>query len=478
MLKKHNWRRELVYLGLISMETCWLATLFVVFAGMALHAPLGLAALAIGGLLLLSTSLARALGHLRFAPRFYWAAMTISMFLVLGAVLGLRLYPAVSPDRPSSTMALLVAGLIVFAWWRGNLVAQTDVASPNVVTIYFWIGLSVFLLLIVLGHFLLGQTIVTPTVEATSVTEGVIGFVPAYFLLSLITTGLARIEEVVQLPESTAASPRTGYWLALLIASAGGVTLTGLLLSTFFGGGGLARSLSWSPPLFEGVGRVLYAILDAVATAIATVLAYLVRPVLEWWASLELPNVLEVLAQSFSEMQGEIQKFLEEAAARDSVGVWALLGRWVVIGFVILIVLRAGRAIRLRRREAKSLVDDASEDHLSPMWGVEKASGSLVDGLARWRDRLRQGLRFLYALSVRHIYANLLRLAAHRGHKRLPAQTPYEFQAVLGEMLPGRKADVQTITRAYVRAHYGQSPESRTELNDIRQAWRRIRAAP
>ncbi len=97
--------------------------------------------------------------------------------------------------------------------------------------------------------------------------------------------------------------------------------------------------------------------------------------------------------------------------------------------------------------------------------------------LARLGDHLRKGLRFLYALSVRHIYANLLRLAAHRGHKRPPAQTPYEFQVVLNAVLSGHEADIQTITQAYVRAHYGQVPDSRAELNRIREAWRRIRDA-
>jgi hypothetical protein len=477
MLKKHNWRRELVYLGLISMETCWLTALFVVFAGMVPGSPTGVTTLVVGGLLLLPAYLARALDYFRIAARFYWAAMTISMLLILGVVLGLHLYPAAGPDRPPGIMALLVLALIVLAWWRGNLVAQTDIASPNVVSIYFWLGLSVFLLLIVLAHFLLGQSAVTPTVDVTSAIEGVIGFIPLYFLLSLITTGLARIEEVVQLPESTAASPQTGYWLALLASSAGGVVLAGLLLSIFFGGGGLARSLNWAPPLLKEIGQALYRILDIVATIVATALAYLVRPILEWWSNRQLPDVLEVLTKGVGDLVGQIQKFLEEEmAGRGPLEGWMIVGRWIVIGLVILAVLRVGRTIRLRRQSDKSLLDDAPEN-LSPARGIEKESDSLGDGLARWRDRLRKGLRFLYALSVRHVYANLLRLAAHRGHKRLPAQTPYEFQAALSEALPGHRADIQLITQAYVRAHYGQVPDSRAELNRIREAWRRVRAS-
>jgi len=472
---KHNWRRELIYLGLIGMETSWVAAALGAFARTATGFSLGKIALFVGFLLLLSTSLARALGRLRVVPSFHWAVMTVSLLLTLGLVFGLHLYPAAGPDRPPGLIVMLVLGLIVFIWWRGNSLAQTNVASPNVVSMYFWLGLSVLILLIILGHFLPGQAVLSPPVEGRRAIEQIISFIPAYFFLSLITTGVARIEEIVCLPESTAASPPTGYWLALLISSVGGVVLVSLLLSAFFAGGGLARSLSWIPPLLRKSGHVLYQILDVLATAIATALAYLVSPVLEWWTALELPGLIEKMLSPIVEGLEQLQRMLEqEAATRDSGDGWLIVGRSIVIALLILAVLSAGRAARRRREGAKTLVDDLPADLLAA-WKIEGTAGSLRDGLGEWKNRFRQGLYFLHALSIRRIYANLVRLATHMGHPRRPDQTPYEYQKVLERALPAHKANVRTITQAYVHAHYGRVPDSRKELKRIREAWRRIR---
>jgi hypothetical protein len=97
--------------------------------------------------------------------------------------------------------------------------------------------------------------------------------------------------------------------------------------------------------------------------------------------------------------------------------------------------------------------------------------------LGRLTNRIREGLRFFHALSIRRIYANLCRLAAHKGYPRPPQQTPSEYQALLVELLPDHRADIQTITQAYVQAHYGQVPDSHEELARIRDSWRRIQAS-
>jgi hypothetical protein len=90
-------------------------------------------------------------------------------------------------------------------------------------------------------------------------------------------------------------------------------------------------------------------------------------------------------------------------------------------------------------------------------------------------DRFGLGSRFLAAISVRRIYANLLRLAKDAGYPRAPSQTPYEYLLTLYHALPGSEADVQVITEAYVNAHYGQVPDTREDLQQIREAWERVR---
>jgi len=477
MIRKLNWHKELIYWGLVGMETCWITALFVIFAGVAASSSAAATALVVGALILSSLYLVRTLNRFRVAPRFHWLAVTLGLFLASSLVLGLRLYPETSPDRPPTLIVLLVMSLVVLAWWRGSLLAQTDVASPNVVSFYFWIGLSVFLLLIILGHFMLGQTVVTPTIDVASAMDGVLGFIPIYFLLSPVIIGLSRIQEIVQMPESTAATPHTGYWLALLLSSAGGAIGIGWLLSSFYVGGGLNRSLSWTPPILKKGGQFLYRIIEVVATAIATALAYLLTPAIEWFESLGLAERLLQMLQTVAETLENVQQLVEERATDRGVSEgWAELWQWLFVVLAVLAVLAIGRAIRRSRQSSKVLIADVPEE-LASAWGVDKGANSLGNVLSRLRERLKQGLRFLYALSIRRIYSNLLRLAVHRGHKRRPAQTPYEFETALNEALPGHAGDIRIITRAYVRAHYGQVPDSREELRHIREAWQRIRTS-
>jgi len=106
----------------------------------------------------------------------------------------------------------------------------------------------------------------------------------------------------------------------------------------------------------------------------------------------------------------------------------------------------------------------------------------LQDGMGRLAElaglvgRLGPGSRFLAAISIRRIYANLVRLATELGYPRSKAQTPYEYLIILEEALPDSEAEVELITEAYVNAHYGQVPDTREELQRIRDSWERVRA--
>jgi hypothetical protein len=82
----------------------------------------------------------------------------------------------------------------------------------------------------------------------------------------------------------------------------------------------------------------------------------------------------------------------------------------------------------------------------------------------------------LSAITIRRIYANLVRLATRAGYPRARSETPFEYVGTLQQVWPGLESDVALITDAYVQAHYGQVPESRDELQQIRACWERIRA--
>ena len=98
----------------------------------------------------------------------------------------------------------------------------------------------------------------------------------------------------------------------------------------------------------------------------------------------------------------------------------------------------------------------------------------ILRALASTAGRLGPATRFLTALTVRRIYANLVRLATEAGYPRPKAQTPYEYLVTLAEAFPDNADEVTVITEAYVGAHYGQLPDSRQELERIRACWERV----
>ena len=96
-------------------------------------------------------------------------------------------------------------------------------------------------------------------------------------------------------------------------------------------------------------------------------------------------------------------------------------------------------------------------------------------GLAR---RFGLGRRFYAALSVRHIYANVQRLAAERGHPRQKAQTPNDYLPELLLAFPTAEEALRLITDAYNAFEYGQVPVDEAELAQLRAAWETVRRAP
>ena len=480
-MKTHRpveWRRELLLLGLIAMEAVWLAAFFLTLLrpekGPSPAAIVGLIAL----ILLVSSAVGRLLVRWRPSPWLHWGIMTLSLLLVLVILLVLRLLPVrEQAATPQLSIDLVLSLLLVLvSWWRGNTLAQLDVASPNVVLVHFWIGLSVFFLTIILGEALLSEVLVSPG-ESLSVAPsvGIVGFIPAYFLVSLITLALARIEEVTQMPESTASAPRFRFWTVFVPGTAALLVGISLLLARFLSAGGVTWSLGWMLPVVETIGQVLQFISTLFLTVLEWLLA-LVLPALDWIVDL-LPlegfrEATRALLETIQQLQQALRRMEEGQASR---GFWIEVGKYVPAALLLLGFLLLGRAVRQQRRKEKDLV--AEKPTYVSTAPVHSGGNVLRRGLDRLTDGLRGRVGFLYAVSVRRIYANLGRLAAQRGYPRPHHQTPFEYRTLLLEAFPEFQADVELITGAYVSAHYGQEPDTREKLAGVRAAWQRIRAS-
>jgi hypothetical protein len=76
-------------------------------------------------------------------------------------------------------------------------------------------------------------------------------------------------------------------------------------------------------------------------------------------------------------------------------------------------------------------------------------------------------------LSVRQIYARLLRLAGTVGYPRASYQTPVEYMRFLSSALPNIRSELGDITAAYMDARYGPMPASPEVVQSATLAWRR-----
>jgi hypothetical protein len=101
--------------------------------------------------------------------------------------------------------------------------------------------------------------------------------------------------------------------------------------------------------------------------------------------------------------------------------------------------------------------------------------------LRDWLNLLRHygvGRRLLNAISVENMYANLGRMARSRGYPRLPSQPPDAYLAQLRLAFPGQNAQLERMTAAYMRVHYGDLPVEEHEMRSLRDDYDQIKEAP
>jgi hypothetical protein len=79
------------------------------------------------------------------------------------------------------------------------------------------------------------------------------------------------------------------------------------------------------------------------------------------------------------------------------------------------------------------------------------------------------------AASVRELYRRFLRWAADSGYPRRISQTPNEYFCTLADLLPEARQELALITQHYVSARYSTLPQTKSELNQLRQSWHRVK---
>lgn len=155
---------------------------------------------------------------------------------------------------------------------------------------------------------------------------------------------------------------------------------------------------------------------------------------------------------------------------------------WVVVflGIIVLALWQISSQIFkwMRRR-----LSDTSGDEFETLRGAFKDD---ILGLFRFITRkIRDLLRFIVKrrreavapenMSVRQIYRHYLRWTRSHGYPRQSAYTPYDFFAVMKDVVPERQTEMRVLTQHYVSARYGTATPTGDDIRQLTDNWRKIK---
>ena len=363
---------------------------------------------------------------------------------------------------PDEFVIILV---ILIGWWRGIAIAQEHI-GPSSVSTHFGIGIVLFMVFIFVNTLVTGET------------PG--DFFYLFLFSSLLAMISARMAVLGTLRGGRQNAFDRRWFLGIILASTMVVGLSALA------GGVIGEQFAW-------VGYILLGLFGSILVFIWIVLS----PILSWLINLIInlagnSRALESLDEGFQKindiMRGLGQRITDMI---DKTGIAGLLSRWgptiktiilvgvilvVVTGIVLFIAIQIWKDRERRRldEEQKSILTSVNIwQMLQAMLkrgrdGIMKTLGNLTD--FRRRQRLRAAAR------IRQIYAELMDLCENLDQPRAEAQTPLEFIPSLARLFPEFGREVEVITQSYLLVRYGQLPETRKEVEEVENAWKRIRS--
>jgi len=391
--------------------------------------------------------------------------LQLARLVLQGALLGISLLAGVTllqsaPLIDSDATGILrfdlgflaTVGFILWVWQRGVALGSQTVRPP-LAWRRFQIGLAALVL-----HTFAATFWRLPTVGLAGLT--------LYLFTGLLAVTLARIS-YVSLTRSARKSPFDRRWVVATVGVLGAAVSLAALGSALLTGQGQS--------LLDGLRALLGYLTAAVLFVLslpALLLSYLLlplAPLLEQWTARPQPTPLatQQFGAPYPFAIEEPQVLGGLPLALQTACMWLALGLVVVLVFLS-VRRRIGQQGFLIVEGPESLLSEGDAARLA-----RQAFQDFLDGLAR---RLRPAGRLAAAQRVRQIYAALLDLSAALDCPRPSFATPWEFLPALSGAFPGCDADLQAITRMYVRVRYGQYPEDPHEIQAVEAAWARLQA--
>ena len=470
------WVQNAIFFSLTAMEMAWFAPLVMIFLpGTWANPPilylLGLWAMMLG-LMVIAHFLEQ-----RDIPSPAFEVIVAGLLLFLG-LLAIRLF--VYSDEPVTSLAWVgkmfspgndlitigvILGTLAFLWWRAVTFLQRDIT-------FFIIGYDFRKGVLAL--------LVTATLFRYLSHQSALLFVYVFFFFGLLAVALGRAEEKAS-TTGDGRAPIQRAWLGIIGLSV--LAVTGL--AWLFG-------QIWSLAGFRALWRALTPLVGWTAPYFEAALLFFLRllnPLLEWLVNLLKSAVggkggEEVINNLTKNIPGADKLMGEGESVYAPPTLLEIFFRYVLpitIGLIVLLLL-VFWLVRRRRTKKISLLQ---EEHTR----VEGLEGQgLMDALRRGFGKLKDlagmvgqfgvGKQFYAALSVRHIYANLQKLAAQRGFPRDPSWTPNDYLPRLMQAFPGQEEALRHITEVYNAYEYGHVSTDADEMAQLQAAWEAIRTLP
>lgn len=446
-----SWQRMVYYFGLALVEATPPALLLALSGGDAWGI---LIAAALAGALA-DWIVLRRLPPQRQGPMLALAGLIAALWVVKSQVggglgplggWGDALAALLDFGAPRSGIAYLCLLLAMYCFWRGTRLTLHDSVSLH----RLFRTVTVSLLLIVgLGFFSVSQSEARALLASTELLS--------FFVVGLVTIALASATE-----DRDVGLHRLGWrGMLILLGAVAAVLVLGLAIGSLFG---------------REAGAVLRALWQGLVLIIALIfspLLYLLGRLIE--RLLALINLNDMLSSLINQQQAAQPSTAVASGVLDIFPPWlrALIQGLLALVPVLLII---ALIMLVRRRRMRA---PATDEERESLWSWGGLADDLRGLLARRPAHSAGGLRAALARMrggdpisrIRRSYIRLLLLGEAHSQPRATAQTAGEYAPLVGALLPGTAAPVDTLTAAYERARYSPGSATAADADAAERAW-------
>ena len=472
-LPRINPWRELAIISLITMELCWITPWYLLLTSWAKPVTPLRVFLVFGGIILGADLLVRLLSYLRLRIYLRWGVFLI--YIILTALSGLKLLfyyqDSLSILGTFERLVTIINGIDI--WFppeigillvtiglcqRGALLAGS-MGETGMIFRDFWVGVVMFILYGILILY---------------IREAVPGFYFYLFIFAgLLSMAFGRFS-IVSFGRGGQRSKFDSQRLVGVLAFGMGLVVISGLVASLVQGKMIFPILQTSFSIILRILLVVFALLMSPAILFMTMI----------FPYIELPNGLVLTFQWLKDLATQVQLLFKGLLIRF--GMIDLRKINEIKPFICWGVILLGLSVallflsyQLRSKPKLNMSDEESvtseEDSLGKIGvNIRKSARNLAAFLRR-RLGLEPNLRIRVAVRIRQIYADLVELCDGLGHPRQSSQTPLEFLPITQQLFLNREEDLVVITEAYMRARYGEIPETQQELLIIEEAWERIK---